>query len=141
MSTQTNVTAGDLRILANEDLTGKEGYVALIVSDSGVAKAALPDDMADIVNFVIIEGAEADAYCVLRPLEPGKQVRLELEGACAPGARLCALVDGTQDGKVQALPLAADDYYCFARAEETGADGQLVLARAALDAEVVTVTE
>ena len=40
MSKQTNTRVGDIVVAANEDLTGKEGRLARLVSDSGTAKAA-----------------------------------------------------------------------------------------------------
>jgi len=142
MSKQTNTKVGDIVVAANEDLTGKEGRLALIVSDSGTPKAALPDDVADRALYVIIEGAAADYNVTLRPLNPDRNVRVKLDSTCVPGDRLTlAAIDGTKDGACVKLPAAADDYFVWGIAEESGVDGQEVLARPYLAAGVVTVTE
>jgi len=142
MSKQTNTRTGDIVVAANEDLTGKEGRLALILSDSGTPKAALPDDVADRVLYVILEGAAAGYSVTLRPLSPYRNVRVKLSGTCVPGDRLTlAAINGTLDGQAVKLPASTDDYFVWGIAEESGQDGQDVLARPYLGAGVVTVTQ
>ena len=129
---QSNTQVGTVVILAKEDLTGKEARLLELVNDSGTAKVQLPDANDDIVPFVCIEGGAAGQRVTAQPLEPGRNVRVRLKGTCNPGDRLC-LADGegtaADKGMVRALPSAAGTYVCFAIAEETGADGQLVKLR------------
>ncbi len=140
-ATQTNTQQGDIVVAANEDLTGMEGRLALVTSDSGTPEAKLPDDVADRVLYVILEGAAAGENVVLRPLTPDRNVRVYLDGTCVPGDRITlAAIDGTKDGKAVELPADADDYFVWGIAEESGAAGQLVLVRPYIAAAVVTVT-
>ena len=142
MSKQTNTRVGDIVVAANEDLTGMEGRLARIVSDSGTPKAALPDDVANPVLYVILEGGAAGANVTLRPLSPDRNVRVKLNGTCVPGDRLTlAAINGTLDGQAVKLPAAADDYFVWGIAEESGVDGQDILSRPYLAAGVVTVTQ
>ena len=138
---QSNTQQGDIRLLASVALTDKEGYLAKIVNSSGTAKAALPTDVADQCDYVIIEGAAAGSYATLRPLVDGAQVRMRLNGTCVPGDIIVpAVINGTDDGKVQKLPATADVYSHVGVAEESGADEQLVKVRVRRHRSTVTVS-
>lgn len=134
---QSNTKVGDIRIKTGGDLTGKNGYLAKMMDAFGPA--------VDLVKFagerplyVIIEGAAPAKLASVRPLEPGRNVRLVLSGGCNPGDKLVTVVDaGADNGKVKALPVAAGTYFGVAIAEETGVDGQLVLARPSLMGNIV----
>ena len=98
---QTNVQIGQIVLPANEDLTGKEGLLVKIVSDSGAAKVALPDAVTDLALFVLIDGDEADGSVAIQPLSPDRNIRVRLNGTCVPGDVLVLETpDGTNDGKV-----------------------------------------
>ena len=127
---QSNTRSGSIRVLAGEDLTGKAGYLVKMTHDGGVPEVKLPDDVADKARYVVIEEAVDASLCSVAPLHGDRNVRLKLKGTCNPGDVIVpAAIDGTEDGKVQALPATADVYFGVGIAEEVGVDGQLVLVR------------
>ncbi len=134
---QSNTQVGDIRVKAFADLTKKQGYLAKITDVWGPA--------ADIVKFigerplyVVVEGALPGGFASLRPLDPGRNVRLVLSGTCNPGSTLVAVVESMMcNGCVMAVPTEAGTYMGVAVAEEAGIDGQLVLARPAMIGEIV----
>ena len=127
---QSNTRVGDIRVLAGESLVGMEGRLVKLAHDGGVAEVKLPDDVADYARYVVIEGAEDGSLCSVEPVHGDRNVRLVLKGTCNPGDVVVpAAIDGTEDGKVQALPATADTYFGIGIAEEAGVDGQLVLVR------------
>ncbi|MCC5850080.1 MAG: hypothetical protein JJU29_18495 [Verrucomicrobia bacterium] len=139
---QSNTRVGDIKILAGNDLRGKEGYLVKLGSASGKTVAVLPDDIEDLALFLVLEGADAGEHVSLRPLSSERNVRVRLLGGCLAGSPL-VLTDMTEEddaGKVRALPGSAGNYRLLLIAEETGLDGQLVLARPAMVG-VVTVEE
>ena len=136
---QSDVRAGSFRVLAGEDLTGKEGFLVKLTHDAGVPEVKLPAAIADYALYVVInDGADAEPVDVM-PLEAGVNVRVPLKGTCNPGDVLVLADTGTaaDKGKVRALPAAAGTYRGLAIAEEKGADGQLVLCRPAMIGNVV----
>ena len=138
---QTNIQIGQIVLPAIEDLTGKEGLLVKVVNDSGVAKFALPDAAADLALYVLTSGDEAGKNVSALPLSPDRNVRLRLNGTCVPGDVLVLETpNGTNDGKVKALPTAAGTYRGIAIAEQSGVDEQLVKARPAMIGNI-TVTE
>ena len=128
---QSNTRVGDIRVKAGGDLTGRNGYLAKMTDVFGPA--------VDLVKFagerplyVVIEGAAPGSMASVRPLDPGRNIRLKLSGTCNPGQVLVAIVDDAMTcGMVQALPVAPGTHLGVAVAEESGIDGQLVLARPA----------
>ena len=129
-NTQTNVQRGPVVRPASETLTDLEGRLVLIVNDSGAPKLALPNAIGDYAFLLLTEGAASGVNATAIPLEAAQQVRIRLSGTCVPGDVLVlAAINGTTDGMVRKLPAAAGTYRGLAIAEETGADGQLVLAR------------
>jgi hypothetical protein len=126
-------------MLAGNDLTGKAGQLVKLINDNGTAYVKSPGSISDLTLFVVIEGGAALSLVSVRPLDPGRNVRLVLSGTCLPGDVL-VLGDVTAEadrGKVRALPTAAGTYRGLAIAEEAGVDGQLVLARPAMVGNVV----
>jgi hypothetical protein len=98
--------------------------------DGGVPEVKLPDDVADKARYVVIEEAVDGSLCSVAPLHGDRNVRLKLKGTCNPGDVIVpAAIDGTADGKVQALPATPDVYFGIGIAEEVGVEGQLVLVR------------
>lgn len=141
-ATQSNVQHGPLVLPAYEDLTGREGRLVKIVSDSGAAKVALPSDDADRCLYLLLEGAEAGESVALEPLTPAKQFRVKFSGTCVPGDRF-TLADSTQDAKrgcaAKLEGSSAGSYFVFGIAEESAVDGQLVKFRPCIEG-VVTIT-
>ncbi len=139
---QSNTRVGDVRVLAGEDLTGKEGRLVKLTHDTGVAEVLLPAANGDLALYALIEGAADAALVSVRPIQADRNVRLSLKGTCNPGdvLVLADVATAADKGKVRALPATAGTYRGLAIAEEAGVDGQLVLARPAMVG-VLTVTE
>ena len=135
---QSNTRVGDIRVLAGESLTDKEGYLVRMTHDTGVPEVKLPSAITDYALYAVIEGG-ADAELVsVRPVEAGRNARLKLKGACNPGEVLVlAAISGGNAGMVRALPATAGTYRGLAIAEEAGVDGQLVLCRPAMIGNIV----
>ena len=135
---QTNTRVGDIRVLAGEDLTGKEGFLAKMTHDSGVPEVLLPTANGDYALYVVTEGDDDGENVSLRPIEAGRNIRVKLDGTCNPGDVLVLADVATAEdkGKVRALPEDAGTYRGLAIAEEAGVDGQLVLARPAMLGEI-----
>lgn len=139
---QSNTQRGPFKVLAGENLTGMEGRVVVLTHDTGVAEVQLPGDVANETEYLLLEGAADGEKATVIALDRSQPVRVRLNGTCNPGDKLClATIDGTDDGKVETLPVAADDYYVFLRAEEAGVDEQLVLCRLLAVPAVTTVSE
>ena len=127
---QSNTRAGDIRVLAGEDLTGKEGYLVKMTHDSGVAEVKLPAAVSDYAVYVVIEAAEDGELCTVRPIFGNRNVRIKLAGTCNPGDFMClAAIANSDNGQVRALPAASSTYRGLGIAEEAGVDEQLVLVR------------
>ncbi len=131
---QSNTRVGDFRVLAGEDLTGKESYLVKLTHDSGVAEVLLPAANSDYALFLVLEAAVDAALVSIRPIEANRSVRLVLDGTCNPGdvLVLADVATAADKGKVRALPVAAGTYRGLAIAQEAGVDGQMVLSRAAM---------
>ena len=136
---QSNTRVGDIRVLAGESLTGKEGYLVKMTHDTGVAEVKLPTGNGNYAFYAVIEGAADAAFVSVRPIDASRNVRLVLSGTCNPGDALVLADVGTaaDKGKVRALPTAPGTYRGLAIAEEAGVDGQLVLARPAMIGNIV----
>jgi hypothetical protein len=141
MNTQNNTRpAGPFQILAGEDLTDLEGRLVKLTHDGGVPEVVLPNDVDDKPQYLLLEGGEDGEEVKVVAIDPSNAVRVRLDGTCNPGDELTlGAINGTNDGKVRTLPVAADTYYVFLRAEEAGVDEQLVLARPILNARSVVV--
>lgn len=126
--TQSNTKQGLIPVLANEDLTGKEGYLVKIVDAANTPKAALPTDEADETPYIVAKGGAADSYVDLLPLDPARNMRVYAKGAGNAGERLVHADPATaaDKGKVETLPADADTYFSPGIAEEDWEDGQLV---------------
>lgn len=129
-ASQSNTREGRFTVLAGEALTGMEGRLVKLSNSSGTPVAILPNDVADEALYLLVEGAASGEVVTVEPLTPGKQFRAYLDGTCVTGDQLVlAAIDGTKDGKLVKLPATADTYFRAGLAEQSGADGQLVLFR------------
>lgn len=138
-TTQSNTKAGAFRVLAGEDLTGAEGRLVLLTHDTGVGEVKLPTNADDRAEYVLLEGGEDGDYVTVAAVTRDRNWRVRLAGTCNPGDEL-TLAISTDAGAVQTLPADADTYYVFLRAEEEGADGQLVSCRPILNGRDVVVS-
>jgi hypothetical protein len=125
---QSNTQEGSIVLPANASLVGKEGYLCKIVNDGGVAKADLPGAATDVCNYVILEGAAADADCVIAPLTPGRNVRVVAKStSLVPGDKVIGYASG-DEGKLTEYGSGAA--FIVGTCEEVGdTEGQLVLIR------------
>lgn len=130
---QSNTRTGDLMFTAGVDLTGKEGRVVWLFNDNGEVRAHLPTLNEHCVAFILVDGGPAGSPVTVRPLDGSRNVRAVLKGSCVAGG-LMVLADPTVEadrGKLRAMPPAVGTYRVVGIAEESGADGQLVLVRPA----------
>jgi len=135
---QTNTRVGDIRVVAGANLSEKEGYLVKLTNDGGVAEAVLPETNDDLALYLVIDGAAAGENVSLRPIEPGRNVRVKLDGACDPGDVLVLADVGTagDKGKLRAIPTDPGTYRGLAIAEESGLNNQLLLCRPAMLGEI-----
>lgn len=128
---QTNVQNDSIVVLAGEDLTGKQDYLVELYNASNVAKARVPTTN-DVQPLYLLEDDGASGENVsLKPLESGKNIRVEFEGTGSIGA-LVVLAETSvagDRGKIRALPSTAGTYRGLGWLEEPAADGQLALIR------------
>jgi len=131
MDTQSDTRVGDLPLVAGEDLTGMEGLLVVLGNDAGKPVVARPVTDDALPGYLLVEGAAAGEAATVRPMDPGRNVRIRLVGSCVPGDVLVLAVTGLEinRGKVMKLPVAAGTYRGLAIAEQAGETGQLVLAR------------
>ena len=134
---QSNTRVGDIRVLANLSLLGMEGRLVKMVDGMGFPALNPIDDPADLALYLVIEGASNGQLASVRPIDPGRNIRVALLGACAPGDILVLAVPGqtgANAGKVMTFTGLATPgtYRAVAIAEEAGVDGQLVLCRPAM---------
>jgi hypothetical protein len=129
--TQSNVPSDPFKSeLAGENLTGKEGCLVKLTHDGGVPEFILPNDVADEADYLLLEGGADGTKVTAVALSRDQAVRVRLSGTCNPGDKLTlGAIDGTHDGHVRTVPVAADTYWVALRAEEVGVDEQLVLCR------------
>jgi hypothetical protein len=133
---QSDTKAGILPIAALVPLA-RTRLVKLVNNAGAPAVTTLetPDDIP--YGYTAEAAGEAGDPVDIAPLDPLRNHRLRLTGACLPGDVLVA--DG---GNVQALPdpaAQAADYVRIGIAEEAGEDGQLVLLRPHLTGLRITV--
>ena len=131
---QSDTRAGDIPVLAGEDLTGLNGRLVVLTHDTGVPEVKLPAAVTDLAFYLLVDdGADAGLVAV-RPFEAGRNVRAVHKGTCNPGDVIVLADRGTaaDKGKVRTLPAAAGTYRGIAIAEEKGVDGQAVLFRPAM---------
>ena len=129
---QSNTRVGDFRVLAGEDLTGKEGCLVKMGHDSGVPEVTLPAANSDLAVYVLIEDGADGRLVSVRPVQQDRNVRLILKGTCNPGdvMVLADVATAADKGKVRALPVAAGTYRGLG-IRGTGRRGRAVGARAA----------
>jgi hypothetical protein len=138
---QTNTRVGDFRVLAGADLTGMEDRLVVMGQDTGVAEVALPAANSDFALYVLTEGGSDGELVAVRPLQPDRNVRLALKGACNPGdvLVLADVATAADKGKVRVLPAVAGTYRGLGIAEQVGVDGQAVLVRPAMIGNITVV--
>lgn len=137
---QSNTRVGDIRVVAGVDLRGKEGHLVKLAGGSGHAIAVLPTLYTDVTPYLVLEGGNHGELVTLRPLSSERNVRVRLTGSCSAGDRLVQadMISNADVGKVRAIPNDPGTYQVHLVAEESGTQGQWVLARP-VSAGLVTV--
>lgn len=139
--TQSNTLQGKHRLRkAGADLTGKEGYLCLLVAVSSIGVVKLPAAITDVPLFIVDEGAALDERVSIDPLSPDRQYRVKGKGVIQPGAAMVlAAIAGADAGMARQLPVAAGTYRVILRCEEEAptVDGQMVLCRPSPEGNVV----
>ncbi len=130
-ASQTNTQAGAIVRAAVEDLSDKEGHLVLLTDDSGTPVVTLPAAQSDITPYVLVDGDIEGEDVAIQPLSGDRNVRVRLKSTCVAGDILVLADIGTAAdiGKVRKIPTTAGTYRALLIAEESGVDGQLVLAR------------
>lgn len=127
-ASQSNTQQGRIVRTAGETLTGMEGRFVLLTNSSGNPRVTLPNDVADEVTHVLIEGGASGADVVIEPLIAGNQYRVYIDGTCVSGDQITlAAINGTKDGKCVKLPATADIYERVGLSLASAADGSLAL--------------
>ncbi|HMP89683.1 MAG TPA: hypothetical protein PJ991_05755 [Kiritimatiellia bacterium] len=132
---QTNIQIGQIVLPINSEggLTPAEGLLAILANEGGIATVRTPASLDAVPLYVFTDIDSVHNKASVLPLSPDRNVRVRLQGTCEPGNQLVlAVLNGTHDGKVRALPSAPGTYRTLLIAEEAGVDGQLVKARPAL---------
>lgn len=132
---QTNIQVGQIVLPINSEggLTPAEGLLAILANEGGISTVRTPSSLDSVPLYVFTDIDSVHNKASVLPLSPDRNVRVRLQGTCVPGDVLVlAVLNGTHDGKVRALPAAAGTYRGLLIAEESGIDGQLVKARPAM---------
>jgi hypothetical protein len=128
--TQSDTKAGDIVVIANVDLTGKEGYLAKLISAGGVTKAALPASQRDIALFIVDNGDIAgNEVAVEAPSNTNFRVKAKGSGSAGAVLVLADPSTAADAGKVITIPATPGRYFSPGIAEEDFVEGQLVLVR------------
>jgi hypothetical protein len=132
--TQSDTKQGAVIYPAAVDLTGKEGYLAKIVSNGAtpaLPNLALPTATDDFAVLIIGSGDVATHDTAAEAPSVNETCRIMLKGACSPGDEL-SLADPSvpaDAGKLRKRPATAGTWRTLFIAEESGVDGQFVLCR------------
>jgi hypothetical protein len=138
--TQSNTQTGKIKATAGADLTGKEGYLCLLLAVSSALVAKLPAAITDVCAFIVDDGGDSGKEVSIDPLSPDRQYRIKGKGVVTPGAALVlAAIAGDDAGMVRQLPTSTGTYRVLARCEELKdtVDGQLVLCRPSMEGNIV----
>jgi hypothetical protein len=75
--TQSNVQQGTFVSTASEDLTGKEGFLAVLSNSSGKQVAGLPAANTAYAFYLIDDGDASGQEVGIRPIESGNAYRIK----------------------------------------------------------------
>ncbi len=132
---QSNTQEGDLLLSAGEDLSTYADVLVALYNSNSLPVVTRPAANNDYAVYVLLYGATPGANATVRPLNPGRSVRVVAKGAGNPGD-LLVLADGVttaaDKGKVRSkatLTAGSGAYRLVGIAEEAFVDGQLVKLR------------
>lgn len=129
-NTQSNTKVGPLIFPAGEALTDYEGRLVKLVDAGSFAEVKLPEAVSDLALYVLDQGGADEADVEIIPLEPGRNIRVRLNGTVSAGAPVVLeAISGANIGKVRAVPATEGVYFSPGVAEEDGADEQLLKIR------------
>lgn len=128
--TQGDTKAGDINVIAKDNLTGLEGYLVKLTSVGDATQAALPNSQRDLALFVIGSGdAAGNNVAIEAPSNTNFRVKAKGAGNAGDVLVLADPSTAADAGRVIALPVTPGVYFSPGIAEEDFAEGQLVLAR------------
>lgn len=124
---QSNTVEGDLVATASGAITA--GYLVKLTTDtaSNTLRVTLPTDVADITPYVALETVADGALCAIRPLTPGRNVRVVADGAIVAGVEV--YLSGTFGKVVTSTGAGSDTYWAPGIAETDVASGGYCLIR------------
>ena len=123
---QSNTQAGPRPYLSGEDLTGKEGHLAVMTATG----LQLPSAATDRAIYLILEGGANGEESTAVALDSGRNFRVFADGTGDKGAELSISVASGKAGQVRDFDAqTTGDHRIVAIAEEDFVDGQLVLLR------------
>lgn len=127
----TQNQTGLVPVVTYEDLSDSEGYLVVLVNDSGTLEARLPDATSELATHVVVNGNTAGEYADVEPLDSGRIVSVKAKGTGNPGALLVLADPATaaDAGKVLTDPGTRTAGYYVGIALESWVDGQLVRVR------------
>ena len=129
--TQSNTQIGARTFICGSDFSSKDGYLAVLSSNSAVPTLSLPSAIGQIPQYLVVDGNTSGKLVTAQPLSPNENIRIVAKGTGTAGAKLVVADPGTaaDAGKVRAAPATAGVYVQIGIAEEDFVDGQLVLTR------------
>lgn len=130
---QTNLKPGPIVRKAAVDLTGKEGFLAKLLSSvtDVTGLAALPTALTDRTPYLIQDGNALGKDVELLPFSADRQYRVAAKGTGSAGNTLSPADPAVpaDAGKVRKTPTATGTFAIIFIAEEDFVDGQFVLCR------------
>lgn len=124
---QSNTRRGDINLLANSNLTGKENYLWKIVNNAGVPSFDLPAAITDMAIFIGASGDIQGNNVAAEAPDMSQNCRVLVSGAVNPGDILT--LDPNNWGKLYKPAPASGATNAIAIAEEVAAAGGLCLVR------------
>jgi hypothetical protein len=124
---QSDTRAGDISLLGNIDLTGKENLLVKIVNVGGVAKFDLPASVDDEAIFILMSGDVAANYSAGQAPNLGENCRVLVDSTNAinPGDKLA--LSPNSWGKLYAPAAGAGAHQYTFIAEEVVAAGAVLV--------------
>jgi hypothetical protein len=133
LNTQSNTQQGPRPFNSGEALTGKEGYLAVLVDGDSIPELLLPTTVSELALFIIDEGGALDKDSAAIPLVAGEERRIKANGSGSAGAILVLEAPGADPfpnkGKVRTIPATEGVYFSPGIAQEDFVDEQLVNVR------------
>jgi len=126
-SLQSDTRSGDITLLSNSNLTGKENYLLKIVNNNGAPNFDLPSAITDQAFYICMSGGAQALDTTGQAPGLGENCRVFIDAACNPGDAL-ALSKTNWGLLTKPATGYGSGYYTFL-AEEAGVAGQSIKVR------------